>query len=535
MKFRAAVLAAVLGGALVAAVAWGQAPANEAEYVTRLRMANRYLAQGVPDAAIKILEQLLQQYPADLQVSMTYADALISVDLLDEADAFLVEAMDKVQEKPDLYRVRVKLRRAQNRPQDAFDDVLTVMNAKIDLASWAYRETDELLKAGLDVGAAHDRVETLRKEHATTVEYTILAGVVAVHRDGDKKALDLAVDFDEDNDRSGRAVEEFAGEMLALGRENLGLEALKAAADHTPKPARRTPILFHIADIQERQERYADALASLERIAEDREGKSSAANALLRSAEIRQQHLDDPRGALAVYETIQDDPVLGHYRPTMLVQMGDCYVRLGEFEQASRKYTAAVGEAFDPQDAELSSLKLADIEFYRGNADSAQFLYQSMAEANPRSLLADQAADRYILLNTYRSLGPQAMKDLGTLEWARDIQDSMKVETAAEAVLASQPPSEIGALAMLALSEVSERGGNFPRALTQLETLVQRYPADRKAPEALMRQGRILSEELDRPDEALLRYESVLTDYPASVQAGDARRLVETLRRAVKS
>jgi tetratricopeptide (TPR) repeat protein len=322
--------------------------------------------------------------------------------------------------------------------------------------------------------------------------------------------------------------------MLALGREDLGLEALKAAADHTPKPARRTPILFQIADIQERQERYADALATLERIAGDGEGKSSSANALLRSAEIRQQRLNDPQGALAVYEAIQDDPVLGHHRPTMLVQMADCYVRLGEFEKASRTYSKATLEAFDPQDAELSSLKLADIEFYRGNPESALSLYQSMAETNPRSLLADQAADRYILLNKYQGLGT-VMKDAGTLSWARDIQDSMQVETTAAAVLAGDPPSEIGAMAFLALSEAAERGGNYPQALSRLETLVQRYPADRKAPEALMRQGRILSEHLDRPEEALMRYETVLTDYPASVQAGDARRLVETLRRAIKS
>jgi tetratricopeptide (TPR) repeat protein len=534
---RHAVLAVALAVSVLAAVAAQARPpaSTDAEYVNRLRMANRYIAQGVPDAAIKILEQLLAEYPGDVQVSTTYADALIGVDLLDEADAFLTKALDTVDEKTDLYRVRVKLRRAQNRPLDAFNDVLQVMNTKIDLASWAYRETNELLGSGLDVGKASDLVESLRKDHAATLEYTILAGVVAANRDGNRKALDLVTRFDKDNNRSGRALETFAGEMLSLGREDLGLLGLTAAAEYTPKPERRTPILFQIADIQERQEHYADALATLERIAQDREGASASANARLRMAQIRQEHLNDPQGALAVYETIQDDPVLGHFRPTMLVQMADCYVRLGQFEKASAKYTEAIPEAFDPEDAERSSLRLADIEFYRGNADSALVLYQNMAEANPRSLRADEAADRYILLNKYRSLGPQAMHDLGTLAWARDIQDSLKVEQAGEAVLASEPPSEIGALALLALSEAAERGGNYPRALQKLKDLVQRYPADRKAPEALMRQGRILDEKLDQPEEALTRYESVLTDYPASVQAGDARRLVETLRRALKS
>jgi tetratricopeptide (TPR) repeat protein len=530
MRFRAAVLIAV-----AAAAAGRPASAADPDYVSKLRMANRYLAQGVPDAAVKILEQLLQAYPADLQVSMTYADALIDIDLLAEADAFLTEALEKVEEKPDLYRVRVKLRRAQDRPQDAFEDVLHIMNTKIDLASWAYRETDELLGEGLDVKKASEAVESLRRDHAATLEYTILAGVVAAHRDGNARALELVLRFDKDNNRSGKAVEQFAGEMLTLGREPLGLEGLLAAVERTPKPEHRSPILFQIADIQERQGKYTDALASLTRITEERAGSTAAGNALLRSAEVHQRYLSDPRGALAVYERIQDDPMLGHHRPKMLVQMGDCYVRLGEFEKAVRKYTEAIPEAFDPQEAELSALRLAEIEFFRGNPDSALVLYQAMAESNPRSLLADQAADRYILLNKYQGMGGESMKHLGTLAWARDIGDSLKVEAAAQTVQASLPPPEIAALALLALAEVAEHGANYPRALHHLETLVQKYPAERKAPEALMRQGRILEEKLDRPEEALMRYESVLTDYPESVQAGDARRLVETLRRAIKS
>jgi hypothetical protein len=32
-----------------------------------------------------------------------------------------------------------------------------------------------------------------------------------------------------------------------------------------------------------------------------------------------------------------------------------------------------------------------------------------------------------------------------------------------------------------------------------------------------------------------MSYEAILTDYPNSVQAGDARRLVEALRRELKS
>jgi len=46
--------------------------------------------------------------------------------------------------------------------------------------------------------------------------------------------------------------------------------------------------------------------------------------------------------------------------------------------------------------------------------------------------------------------------------------------------------------------------------------------------------GEILNDQGKR-ELALSKYESVLTDYPTSVQAGDARRRMEALRRDLHS
>jgi tetratricopeptide (TPR) repeat protein len=535
IPIRSLAVALAAGLVLALGIDAGPAIAVDAEYQAKMRLANRYLAQGVPDAAIKVLQQVLEKHPADLRASMTYANALIQTDLLDEAERFLTEALQAVQEKPDLYRTRVRLRRAQGRLDEAFADVLLILDARLDLAAWAYRETHELLDEGLDADRAWEAARGLGREHEMDVEIVILAGVVAVHREGGEEALDLVTDFDRTNDRQGRAVQAFAESMLGLGEEGLALEGLLAAVERTSRPEKRSPLLFQVAEIQERQGKYEDALASLARITREREGTTASGNALLRRAQIHQAHLNDPQGALAVYERIHDDPILGHHRPAMLLQMADCYVRLGAFESATRKYSMVIPEAFDPEEAELAALKLADVQLFSGNPDSALVLYQDMAERNPRSLFADQAADRYILLNRHQGLGRDALVRFGRLEWARLIEDSLTVQDEAREILARRPPPEIAVEAMLALSEAAERGGNFERALDHLESLVRRYPSERRTPEALMRQGRILRETLDRPQEALVRYETVLTDYPASVQAGDARRLVETLRRELKS
>jgi tetratricopeptide (TPR) repeat protein len=121
------------------------------------------------------------------------------------------------------------------------------------------------------------------------------------------------------------------------------------------------------------------------------------------------------------------------------------------------------------------------------------------------------------------------------MEWAVLAGDSAGVEAAAAELIADYGTFEVAAEAWLALAGISEEGGNYPLALARLQSLVGAFPSSRQAPLALMEEGRLLETRLGRPQEALMRYESILTDYPQSVYAGDARRRVESLRRELKS
>lgn len=523
----------LLALALVSVLGYGgKALAVDAEYINRMRNANRLIAQGVPDQAAKVLEQVLAKHPDDLRASTTYVGVLIQMARLEDAETFLAHALERIPDKSALYQSRVKLREAQGKNREALEDVLLVMATDPEGSSWAFREAKLLLEDGMDPRETRKVVDAARKERPESVEFAVMAAVVAAFRAPAEDALRIMIDFDDRNSREGEAIFRFATEMQNMGDEGAALEAMLAAVERTPKATKRSRVLEMVAGIQERQGKYQDALASLGRIAEEREGSTAAGNALLRSAEIQQKYLDNPQAALALYDRIKDDPILGHYRPKMLLQMADCYVRLGEFENAADKYTEVIPEALDPEHAELAALRLGDVEFYRGNPDSAKTLYQNMAEAYPRSLYTDQAADRYIMLNKYRPVDTTVW---GRLEWALLTGDSLEVDATAKTLIERDPTGELSAEALLAQAEIAVARGNPLGALGYLETLVADHKGDRRAPEALMRQGGILQEPLGRPQEALMRYEAVLTDYPNSVQAGDARRLVEALRRELKS
>lgn len=512
------------------------AEAVDPQYQNNMRIARRYVAQGHHDLAVNIYRRVLQQHPKDMPAVLGLSESLVATDRLAEADSLLGVAAERIGPKPDLYRARVQLRRAQQRPDDALDDLLTVLDGGDELASWAFRELKDLTgEDGLDPDRARKEAENRHKQNPEAVRFAVLAALAQSFAGEDEKALRYMLRVDRKQKLAGKSVLRYAEELQGMGNEPAALEGLIAAVDEAEKPAQRSRILFKVAEIQQRQGKFEDALASLDTVVREREGTSAGGRALLESALIHQRHLHDPQRALAVYEKIKDDPVLGHHRADMLLQMADCHVRLGNFSAAAATYHEVLPDALDPEQAESALLKLAEVEFFRGNPDTALILYQDMAEQNARSLFADDAAGRYIILNRYQSLGGgEVLRLFGRLEWARHVGDSLAVAQAAAELKQNHPQSELYAEALLALADMDLAGGNDRAALGRLETLVAEFPRDRRAPKALMRQGEILTR-LDRGPEALMRYERVLTDYSDSIEAGEARRRVGGLRRALKS
>ncbi len=511
--------------------------AVDPKYKQQLSSARRQLLRGQAEQAIKVFERLLEQEPFELGASVGYADALISLQRYGDAAVFLQEALAKNERQADLYRMEVKLHRAQNERADAFASVLNVLGADPERSSWAVQETRQLLLEGLPATNADAQVREASEANPADLNYPVLRSLIAALDERPEDGLALMVVVEDERGLAGRGVLRYAEELGGLGQSSAALAAYQVAAERTEHPSHRSRILFTVAELQERQGSYRDALASLAVIAEEREGHTAAGRALLKSADIYQTYLDDPGGALEVYLLLRDDPILGHHRPDMLLQMGDCYVRLDRLEEAAVAFNEVIPEALDPEQAEVAAFRGAEVQFYAGNIDSALILFQDMAENHPRSMLADDAAYRYILLNKYQSvMGGLLTQAFGRMEWGRLAGDSTAVDSSASFIIAERPKGELAGEAWLALADLSVAAGAYDVAVERLANIVEVHAADEsRAPVALKRQGDLLLERLNRPQEALERYEIILTDYPNSVLTGEARRMVEKLRRDLKS
>lgn len=531
LRRRAAPVLAVVLLVLVPALAH----AADAEYLNQMRSARRYLGNGQPEAAERIFQQVLKRHPSDLEASIGYTDALLGQKKLDEAEAFLADALGRPDAPPELLRARVRLRRAQDRLPEAYADALQVLERSPDLEMWAVRETQDLLQAGLDPRTAVRAAQEALDRHPDQIPLLVARAVLEPLRNHPEEGQKLVIRAEEEHALGGSALLRYADHLQALGLDAPCLTALLAAVERTDKAPRRSEILFRVAEMQERTGDVRGALASLERISTERPGTGTGGRALLESARLYQEYLDDPAGALRVYERLKDDPMIGHHRPDMLLMMADCYVRLDRLPEAAAVYRLVPAEAFDPEDAEEAAFMTAEVEFFRGEADSARALYQTMAEAYPRSLRADDAAGRYVLLNKYQALGGgEAVAILGRLDWARHVKNGAAVDSTAQLLIDRYPGGELAAEAYLARAEIAESRGDHAAALAHLDAIVSGMPTERRRAEALSRQAAILLA-MGRTADALGKLETLLADHPGSILAGDARRQVEALRREIKS
>jgi tetratricopeptide (TPR) repeat protein len=160
---------------------------------------------------------------------------------------------------------------------------------------------------------------------------------------------------------------------------------------------------------------------------------------------------------------------------------------------------------------DVARLKLADMELWSGNVDSASAQY-SMIAADPSSIAANDAIDRLLLLQLQQddstgvsaiikaeqyfqrrqfakaidvlatqlaSTKDQDLKDRGTFLAARScivMGDTLKAEPFLLAILQRIPESIYGDKALWLLASVSEFKTDIKSAMQYLESLLMNYP-----------------------------------------------------------
>ncbi|MCC6355204.1 MAG: tetratricopeptide repeat protein [Verrucomicrobiae bacterium] len=250
----------------------------------------------------------------------------------------------------------------------------------------------------------------------------------------------------------------------------------------------------------------------------------------------------DAENAIRVLDQALVDYPDGRYKDDILLQAGTAQLRLGQYDEAIKRFTDYISKNEGKETAEVAKLNLGNamiemsryeeaVDTFRQLAGSAKteavkvdaafrvpFALQRAQRledaAKEYKLFADAHGDNPLVANALIQAADCQMK-LGQVEPA--------IATFGE-VVSRFPKSEAAPFAQqgIAFAYLNMQPSKVAEALAAFDKIVELFPENPLAARALIFQGSALAQN-DKADEALAKYQTVLDKYPQSDVAGDAQ------------
>ena len=271
--------------------------------------------------------------------------------------------------------------------------------------------------------------------------------------------------------------------------------------------------------------RYEDAITEL--------GKNERTIPLMRNyAQLMAYYGNDAQSAVSMLDDVLEIPrIKPAVRDEVKLELGDLLLFAGEVWDASLLYMQV--EKANKNDVLGAMAKYRNARLSYFNHDFSWAKSQlDVLRASTSKLVANDAMELSLLISdnmeddsTYGMLELFANADLllyrNLLDSAWDAFDEIN-----RRVLSHPLFDEV----LMKKAQIRMKQARYPDADSLLQRLVEFYPADILADDALMLRAELNENQLDRLDVARECYEKILLDYPASLYADRARKRYNELK-----
>ena len=213
--------------------------------------------------------------------------------------------------------------------------------------------------------------------------------------------------------------------------------------------------------------------------------------------------------------------------------VGLSYQYEGRFGDAARAFMLEARGQADPAARRYALWNTAESYFFATEWDSAGKVYKMVALKYVNDPLGHEALERMLLLADAEEDG-DALKSYAAAS-ALALRDPARADTALQAVHTRFPNKISGMEALFQVAALRQKKGDVAEALRLYGQVADSAAQAPRAPEALYQSAEIQRTRLAQPRRAMELYSEVVTRFPDSWRAPDARKWMEKLRREVGS
>jgi tetratricopeptide (TPR) repeat protein len=312
-----------------------------------------------------------------------------------------------------------------------------------------------------------------------------------------------------------RAIEELSAE-----RDSAGAGAAELA--------RSTERSQDVGRVSETQPSFQMALALYNALIRDYPGTDFAAEASLRIGLIRRTRFLDLDGALEAFELARQATPSPHLLYEATFQIGDVLTAKNDLARARREYEQLTTITMNGLNAR-AQFKLAELDYFEAQFDSSLAKLQPLA-TNVAADLANDALQLQYFIQENKATAPAALKAFAQADLlVRQHKLSEALQQFKE-IVRLYPFALLVDDAVLRIGELSLKLKQVNEALEAFRKVAQDMPTSIYRDFAQFRIAEIYETVLVDRHKAIETYELVLSKYPNSLYAQEARKRVRLLR-----
>jgi len=313
-----------------------------------------------------------------------------------------------------------------------------------------------------------------------------------------------------------RAIEELSARSDTLGFFPAGVEA-------TPTP--RTP---QASPVSESRPSFQGALQLYESLSAEYPSSDVAMQAHYRIGQIRFHRFFDLDGAVAAFDRVRRVSQNADIAFDATLSLAEVYVAQNQLSRARSEYVPLLRS---PQHhrRDLVLFRLAELDYFEGNVDSAQTRLQSIT-SNTSTDLANDALQLLYFIQANAVGAPGALRDFAKADLLIRQRKHAEALLRFQQILKTYPHPLLVDDGMMRVAELHLLLGQTDQALQVLQDVVQKNPPSTLRDRAQMKIGEVFELVLRDVPNAIAAYEQILAQYPTSLYVEEARKRIRLLR-----
>ncbi|WP_366186052.1 tetratricopeptide repeat protein [Flavobacterium ovatum] len=242
-------------------------------------------------------------------------------------------------------------------------------------------------------------------------------------------------------------------------------------------------------------------------------------------------NLNKPEEAKAIIKKALDLQLNEYQKAQVKMELADVFLFEEKFNQALLYYSQIELDLKNDAVAHEASLKAAKTSYFKGDFDWALKQFKELKSASTQ-LIANDALEYFLLINdnTVADSTQTALKEFAKGDYLLYQNRNEEAIAQFQVILKKHKGDEIEGVTLLRLGKIYEKLGDFPLALSQYQTIIDKHRDGIYIDEALYFSAEIYNKKLKETEKAKALYEKILFNHQDSIYFVEARKNFRILR-----